>query len=98
MNLQETFSLIIVKPNNLVSCLLPVGTLRPFGLVTASRNTLESAVDPSHPDNTYMNLIYGEHTPNTFIAVSPFCVLYLAWSIAGARTGMYVPSNAPRQL
>ena len=77
---------------------LPVGTLNPLGLVMASRRTLESDADPSQPGNTNMNCISREQTANTFVAISPFLVRYLGFSVSATRTLMYVPSSAPKQF
>lgn len=78
--------------------LLPVGTFKPFLLEIASRNILESDADPSHPGNTYINLISLAHTPRTLVDISPFLLRYLGLSIAGTLTSMCVPSSAPRQF
>ena len=64
----------------------------------ASRNTLESDADPSHPGNTYINFISLEHTPRTLVDIVPFLLRYLGFSSVVTLTSICVPSNAPRQL
>src|ERR1044072_4303786 len=77
---------------------IPTSIFKPLCLLIASRNTLESAADPSHPDKTYANCMSRVQTPNTFVARCPFLVRYLALSATGTETGIYVPSNAPKQF
>lgn len=50
---------------------IPVGTLKPWGLVIASRSTLLSAADPSHPVSMCMKFIFLSQTPRTFTEISP---------------------------
>lgn len=54
---------------------IPFGTCSPLGLETASRNTLESAADPSHPGKKYTKFISESHTPSTLVDMLPFRVL-----------------------
>jgi hypothetical protein len=65
-----------------IKIVIPIGTFNPFGLLIASRNTLEFEDDPSHPTSTYINLISLVHTPKTFVARPPFLVRYLGLSDA----------------
>jgi hypothetical protein len=39
-----------------------------------------------------------EHTPSTFVAITPFHLWYLGLSSKGTLTLIYVPSNVPNQL
>jgi hypothetical protein len=64
----------------------------------ASRSTLESDADPSHPGITKINFISLEHTPRTLVDISPFLLRYRGLSIAGTLTWICVPSSAPRQF
>lgn len=77
---------------------VPAGTINPWiGLLTASRNILLSAAEPSHPVSKKMKFIFLSHTASTFTEILPLRFLYLALSTLGTLTGIYVPSNAPRQ-
>ena len=64
----------------------------------ASRNTLESCADPSHPDNIYK--IYPEKSTTTRILCErvPCLFLYAPRRLLGGVHGTCVPSMAPTQF
>lgn len=76
---------------------IPLGTFKPVFLFTASRKTLESAADPSHPGSTYTNPRFRSHTAKVLVQIYPFLDLYRGLSCIGTVRFMYVPSKAPKQ-
>lgn len=74
---------------------LPWVTFKPLVLCKASRSTRASEADPSHPGNTYKNLMLASHTPRTLVLIRPFLFLNLLRTSAGTVRSTNVPSKAP---